>query len=173
MADLVDDALNGIYHAVTRATLPVVMDWMWETLARCQPGASSRRYGKRATDPAAGSAWAAMVTERTAEACYAALAADSSVSRMAAARHAAHTIEALEAHEPGKCPYACSPDAVAGQATYSAINAVRHAVAALAYRHPDFTKGPGALATATRKVWADVDPARVLALITGEEVSHG
>jgi hypothetical protein len=138
VADPVDDALNGIYHAVTRATLPVVMDWMWETLARCQDSASSRRYGQRGTDPPAGSAWAAMLTERTAEACYAALAADPSVTRMQAARYAARALEAIEGHEAGACFYGCTLDAVAGQATHSAINAIRYAVTDAAWRHPAF-----------------------------------
>lgn len=168
------DELNSIYHAVSWDTLPVVMDWLWETLARCQAGASGRRYGQRETDAAPGSAWAVMLTERTAAACYAALDADRSVSRMVAARHAARALEGLDEHAAGNCPDGCTPDGVAGDTTQLAIDAIWHAVAALAYRHPDFAKaGPDALAAATRQVWADVNPAHVLALITTKETARG
>jgi hypothetical protein len=172
MTDPRDD-LNSIYHAVTWDTLPVVMDWMWETLARCQSGADRPRYGGRSTSEAPGSAWAAMLTERTSAACYAALDADPSVSRMCAARYAARAIEALEEHGAGNCPDGCTPDGVAGDATRLAIDGIWHAVADLANRHPDFAKaGPADRADATRQVWADVNPARVLALITSKETTR-
>lgn len=168
MADPRDD-LNSIYHAVSWATLPVVMEWMWETLARCQGAADRQRYGARPSAAAPGSAWAAMLSERTSAACYAALDADPSVSRMCAARYAARAVEALEEHGAGNCPPGCTPDGVAGDATRLAIDGIWHAVADLAYRHPAFAKSdPDALADAQRQIWADVDPARVLALITSK-----
>lgn len=171
MADPRDD-LNGIYHAVSWDTLPVVLDWMWETLARCQSGAARPRYGGRSTSEAPGSAWSKMLAERTSAACYAALDADSSVSRMCAARYAARAVEALEEHAAGNCPDGCTPDGVAGDATRLAIDGIWHAVADLAYRHPDFIKDvPDALAAATRQVWDDVNPARVLELVTSKETA--
>lgn len=172
MADPKSD-LNSIYHAVSWATLPAVMDWMWETLTRCQGGADQSRYGARSTADAPGSAWAAMLSERTSAACYAALDADPSVSRMCAARYAARAVEALEEHAAGNCPDGCTPDGVAGDVTRLAIDGIWHAVADLARRHPAFTRtGSDAFDDATRQVWADVNPARVLALITGKEAAR-
>lgn len=175
MADPRDD-LNSIYHAVSWTTLPVVMGWMWETLTRCQDGASSHRYGQRKTDAAPGSAWSVMLTERSSAACYAALDADSSVSRMCAARYAARAAETLQEHEAGNCTEpGCTLDSAAGLAARNAIDAACYAVADLAYRHPAFGKdGPDALADATRQVWADVAPARVLTAITSGPIQcHG